>query len=130
MIQIVKNLLYRINKVQTYIIIAAAIALYFFIRSFLDGVVSNRIEKMSMENLQLRTLIEDNKKLIEEIHTEIEKKNEQIKRLEEKDKEFDNVYNKNNNEIQKLRKKYENINSVDKLNSADINNYFSNNYPE
>ena len=72
--------------------------------------------------------IEANKNKIKQLEANIEEKNSKIIELENKDKELQIKYSNNNEELNKIRKKYEKINSVDKFNTTDIKGYFSKEY--
>lgn len=127
----IKNLLIflkSLNKVQTYLLVAAVIALYLFLKSFIVNTYSPRLNKLELENQKFRTLLETNRNKIEELSGKITSRDSVIKYLEKKDVELYGKYLSNEKELQKLNRKYEKINSIDKFNSADIRNYFSENY--
>jgi hypothetical protein len=117
-----------INGIQ-YITVVGSICLIFFFKELLESYVSEKISKVEMEKVRLETLISENNKKIDQIKKEITSKDSIINDLEKKDAEILKIFIDNNNQLEKLRRKYEKINDIDRISDADIKSYFAEQYP-
>jgi septal ring factor EnvC (AmiA/AmiB activator) len=116
------------DKTQATITLLAVVGIFLFFNSLLTNKIYPRINKIDKQNIVLLAEIEANKNKIKQLEANIEEKNSKIIELENKDKELQIKYSNNNEELNKIRKKYEKINSVDKFNTTDIKGYFSKEY--